>query len=312
MAAAEQPTEILEPYAQPSITFRALAIGAFLTVVATNAGSYARFILHATRLDQNHLSMAAVVPLMVIVLFLNRLLKLGRGELVVVFIMPLIGATMPTYFIGKMVANFTVPYYLASPENQWENHYGGLLPAWSVMPEGEPLRRFFEGLPRGASIPWSAWTVTVFWWSTVIVAYYGCCLCLMVIFRKQWVVNERIAYPLMEVPLAVMDEPDERGFFRIPVMNRSAFWGRVRCDVSLGALERDSPLQSHIPSDSVAVSVSSVRPGISPDSDADVPSRHGVWVFHESGHPLRHLVVQLPDDHGNRAVQPIWLRGGPI
>ena len=90
-----------------------LSIGLVLTVMATNAGCCARFILHATRLDLNHLSMAAVVPLVVLVLFVNQFLKLSRGELIVVFVMPLTGATMPSYFIGKMFANFTVPYYLA-------------------------------------------------------------------------------------------------------------------------------------------------------------------------------------------------------
>ena len=122
------------------ISVWSLSIGIVLTVLATNAGSYARFILHATRLDQNHLSMAAVVPLMVLVLFANRFLKLSRGELIVIFVMPLIGATMPTYFIGKMVANFTVPHYLSSPENQWTVYYETFLPAWTVVPGGEGLR----------------------------------------------------------------------------------------------------------------------------------------------------------------------------
>lgn len=206
------------------ISVWSLSIGIVLTVLATNAGSYARFILHATRLDQNHLSMAAVVPLMVLVLFANRFLKLSRGELIVIFVMPLIGATMPTYFIGKMVANFTVPHYLSSPENQWAVYYETLLPEWTVVPGGEGLRWFFEGLPRGVSIPWTIWLVPVFWWMTVIVAYYGCALCLMVILRKQWVENERIEYPLMEVPLAVLEEPKEKGFFRIPILNLPLFW----------------------------------------------------------------------------------------
>ena len=115
------------------ITVKSMLIGTLLTVVATNAGSYGRFVLHSTRFDQNHLSVAAVVPMMVIVLFLNHLLKLSRGELMVIFIMPLIGATMPTYFMGKMITNITVPYYLSSPENQWETYYGGFLPSYAVL-----------------------------------------------------------------------------------------------------------------------------------------------------------------------------------
>ena len=206
------------------VTFWSLTLGVVLTVVATTAGSYARFVLHTTRLDQNHLSVAAVFPLVLIALCLAGPLKLSRGELIVIFSMGLIGATMPTYFIGKLIANFTAPYYLATPENQWTSYFEPHLPAWSVVPNGQALRWFYEGLPRGARIPWTAWVAPAFWWVSVIAAFYGVCLCLMVMMRRQWVVYERIDYPLMEMPLAVVEDAQPQGFFRIPVMNRPVFW----------------------------------------------------------------------------------------
>ena len=206
------------------VSFWSLSLGTALAVMATVAGSYARFILHTTRLDQNHLSVAAVFPLVLIALFLSRPLRLSRGELIVIFSMALVGATMPTYFIGKLIANFTVPYYLATPENQWATYFEPYLPEWSVVPRGEALRWFFEGLPRGAAIPWGAWVVPTVWWVSVIAAFYGCCLCMTVILRKQWVVHERIDFPLMEMPLAVMAEPEGGGLFRIPLLNRPLFW----------------------------------------------------------------------------------------
>jgi hypothetical protein len=86
------------------------------------------------------------------------------------------------------------------------------------------LRWFFEGLPRGASVPWNFWVVPVFWWMSVIAAFYGCCLFLMVILRKQWIEHERIDYPLMEMPLAVMEDDNREGFFPIPIMYSPLFW----------------------------------------------------------------------------------------
>ena len=209
---------------KPSVTVRALIIGVGLTVLATVAGSYARFILHTTRLDQNHLSIAAIFPIVLITLLLGRTLRLRRGEIVVMFTMALIGATMPTYFIGKLVANFAVPYYLATPENQWAAYYEPHLPSYAVVPPGDALLWFFEGIPRGVAIPWSVWMVPVFWWLSVIAAFYGCCLFLMVILRKQWIEHERIDYPLMEMPLAILEEDDHRGFFPIPILNKPLFW----------------------------------------------------------------------------------------
>jgi hypothetical protein len=199
-------------------------IGSALTVMATVAGSYARFILHTTRLDQNHLSVAAVFPLVLIVLFLARPLKLSRGEMIVIFSMSLIGATMPTYFIGKLIANFAVPYYLLTPENQWREFFEPELPSYAVVPSGNALRWFFEGLPSGTELPWLTWITPVFWWLSVIAAFYGCCLFIMVMLRRQWVENERIDYPLMEMPLAIMEESDEKGYFRLPILNKPQFW----------------------------------------------------------------------------------------
>ncbi len=207
------------------ITPWSLGLGAILAVMATVAGTYARFILHTTRLDQNHLSLAAVFPLVLISLFLARPLKLNRGQLIVIFTMALIGATMPTYFIGKLVANIAVPHYLATPENQWREYFEPGLSEYAVVPQGAALTWFFEGLPTGASVPWETWITPVFWWLTVVAAFYGCCLFITVMLRRQWVENERIDYPLMEMPLAVLEDPEPRGFFRIPIMNRPVFWG---------------------------------------------------------------------------------------
>lgn len=225
MAELEQETNIQEvPQSPFAVTSRALFIGVCLTVLATVAGSYARFILHTTRLDQNHLSVAAVFPIVVVGVFFVRALKLRRGEVVVMFTMALIGATMPTYFIGKLIANIAVPHYLATPENQWVSYYEPFLPGYAVLQPGDALTWFFEGLPRGGHIPWEAWIGPVFWWMSVIAAFYGCCLFLMVILRKQWIEHERIEYPLMEMPLAVMEADDREGFFAIPIMNRPLFW----------------------------------------------------------------------------------------
>ena len=57
----------------------------------------------------------------------------------------------------------------------------------------------------------------------------------MVILRRQWIVNERLIFPLMQVPLAMVEEakPGDRlsGFFKNPVMwvgfSLPALWGTL-------------------------------------------------------------------------------------
>ena len=73
-------------------------------------------------------------------------------------------------------------------------------------------------------MPWQFWIIPLFWWSAFYVAIFVVGASLMVILRKQWVVHERIDFPLMELPLAILESPEEGGFFRIPVLNRPVFW----------------------------------------------------------------------------------------
>jgi hypothetical protein len=206
-----------------ALTWKSIGLGILLVLIATIGGFYARHVLHTSRLAQNHLSLAVVFPFILTVLFLRRPLRLSRGELLVIFCMGLIASTLPTYFLSKLLANLVVPYYMADPTNGWAEYTHGFIPAWSVIKPGAALTWFFEGLPKGASIPWGVWFAPLFWWVSLIAAFCAVMLSTVVILRKPWIEYERIDYPLMELPLAMVDEMTEGSrfpeFMRTPV-----FW----------------------------------------------------------------------------------------
>ena len=82
---------------------------------------------------------------------------------------------------------------------------------------------FFEGLPPGAKIPWGVWIMPLFWWGSVIVATLTLCTCLIAVFRKQWVDKERLNFPLVDVPLAMMDGAED-GRILPKFMRSRLFW----------------------------------------------------------------------------------------
>jgi hypothetical protein len=93
---------------------------------------------------------------------------------------------------------------------------------WFFAP-GPALTWFFEGLPRGVSIPWSVWIVPLFWWLSLVAALCMVLLCTVVILRKPWIEYERIDYPLIELPLAMVDETTAER--RLPAFMQSPiFW----------------------------------------------------------------------------------------
>lgn len=207
-----------------AVTWKAVSLGLALVLVAALGGFYARHILHTTRLAQNHLSLAAVFPFFIVAVFLRRPLKLNRGELLVMFSMGLIASTLPTYFLSRLISSLAVPHYLADPTNGWAEYTHEYLPNWAVIQPGPALTWFFEGLPRGESIPWDAWMGPLLWWFSLLAAVCLILFSTMVILRKQWIEYERLEFPLVEVPLTLVERDPEDGAFLPPLLRSSLFW----------------------------------------------------------------------------------------
>ncbi|MFQ5503060.1 MAG: DUF6785 family protein, partial [Phycisphaerae bacterium] len=69
------------------------------------------------------------------------------------------------------------------------------------------------------SIPWSVWIIPILWWLSLFAATFFVCACLVVILRKQWTQHERLTFPLMQTPLAMVAAPKQGALW--PPMFRS-------------------------------------------------------------------------------------------
>lgn len=191
-------------------TWAALALGGVGVALANLLACYSAYIVHSSRLVFGHLPMAALIVFVFVCLPLQTLLRivsprwaLSRAGLVLVFCMVWLGGTMPAAaFSGMFVAAIAAPYYYATPENQWAIYFIEHLPTWAVPSnENAAMQWFFEGAPKGQAIPWEVWIVPLFWWSIFFAALAAATVCIVAILRKQWVDNERLAFPLAEVPM---------------------------------------------------------------------------------------------------------------
>ena len=231
MAGVQQP--IAEPEIRPlrhAITARSIALGTLCVTFMAWGGHYTRHIGHTTKMAQDHLPWGVMVPFIIIVVILNKVIQavrpramLTRAELLVIFAMALIGSALPSYFMAHMIANIGAPYYFPSSENGWATELHPYLVDWAVVTDVTAAKWFYEGLPRGASIPWGAWLIPLTWRLSLVGAVACLCYCIVAIFRKQWVENERLAFPLMKLPMNMADE-EPRGFFTAGFMNQPVFW----------------------------------------------------------------------------------------
>src|SRR5438874_2229280 len=81
----------------------------------------------------------------------------------------------------------------------------------------EAARAYFQGLPAGGSLPWAAWLVPLATWSVYALLLYAAFFFLVALLRRPWIEHERLAFPLVQVPLEIV------GHDRVPTGSREFF-----------------------------------------------------------------------------------------
>jgi len=211
------------------VTPRAVLLGLTVTVAVNYWITYSEYISHSSRMNVSQFPLALFAVFAAVVVG-NGLLRracpaagLARGELFLVLSMGTVAAIIPTAGVaGFLIGVMASPYYFASPENRWGEFILPHLPSWiAPMDRGKAMTWFFEGVPKGEAIPWSAWVVPMFWWLMVLMAVAFVCACLMVVLRKQWIEHERLVFPLL-APVLDMTEGTSRGLPRF--LRNRLFW----------------------------------------------------------------------------------------
>ncbi len=214
------------------IPARGILIGAVLALLLNGLDAYATTIIRGSYLTLNFSTPAALffffflVPASGIVYCLRRSLALTQSELITIYIMLVVACCIPgmgfTQFIIPCLVGST---YYATPENNWDFLYNQYIPTW-MIPRGENVARyFFEGLPEGAAIPWSAWVLPLTYWYGFFLALSAAMICTMVILRKQWVDREKLAYPLVQVPMEMIQREQGRAIGRAFFINKPMWLG---------------------------------------------------------------------------------------
>ena len=144
---------------------------------------------------------------------------LNQGELLTIYVMTVIGSSLSGCDVLQTLAHLiSSPFYFATPENEWKELFHAHIPDWLAVSDEKTLKGFFEGdssfwiwenlrawLPRIAS--WTAFTLLLLFTT----------LCLNTIFKKQWIENEKLAYPIVRLPY---EATRERG----SVLRKRVFW----------------------------------------------------------------------------------------
>jgi hypothetical protein len=98
-------------------------------------------------------------------------------------------------------------FFFQTPENKWDSLFLSRLPTWLTISDRPSLQNFYYGnstLYDPAN--YTPWIVPVIAWSSFCAVLLFVMLCINSILRKQWTESERLTFPVVMLPLEMVQE----------------------------------------------------------------------------------------------------------
>jgi len=194
-----------------------------LIVVAFVAWFRADFDLwmQGSRIGFGQLPIAPVVLLALLCWFVQPLLRrfgfsLSRLEAALLFCMLFSSTRFWSSSYSVLPLSLGVgAFYYASPINNYEllHRY---IPKWLVPQDKLAIKAFYEGAPDG-KVPWGEWLPILAFWTLSTFLLLICLFGLTWLFRKRWTDEEKLVFPIAQVPLAFLNEQE-------PIWRQKPFW----------------------------------------------------------------------------------------
>jgi hypothetical protein len=210
-------------------------VGLLGVVLISALTPYNNYVLNNTGLIGSYVPVGLIAFFLILVVFINAPLfhwrpkwALGGGELTIALSMMLVGCSLPSgglmrYLPGHLVAFFD----LSSTHPQYAELMRTLhLPDWLFphFASNDPASRGSEAVatqfysrvpvPEGSgfitrlmAVPWRAWLVPAIAWGIFVGALLSAVVCLSALFRRQWVENERLTFPLATIYASLVESP---------------------------------------------------------------------------------------------------------
>lgn len=191
------------------VSWRAILIG--LILIWPNAWwiymmEIVRYSGHPTTISLFFNSVLILLALIALNGFFRRVaprLMFSQAELLTVYIMINISSALVSHdFIQVLVPGMTHPFFFANTTNQWSKLIVPYMKPWLSVRNKQALDGFYLGNDNFFAPDNLRWWITpIACWSAFIIVMVMSMLCLVMLLRKQWTERERLAYPLVQLPL---------------------------------------------------------------------------------------------------------------
>ena len=235
-----------------AITWRSLVVGLLGVIFICGLTPFNDFVARNTNLIGSFLPLGLLLFFLLLVLVVNAPLSrfvprhaLRPPELAVALGMMLVSCTLPSaglmrYLPGHLTAiwqdadespqslelleQLNLPTWLFPTMTETSPELRGSDPVVTELVGRVVTDNASDGfVKRAEAAPWRAWLVPALTWGLFFAFLYGTVICLMVIFRRQWVQNERLPFPLASIYLSVIEAPPPGNAFNALFSSRG-FW----------------------------------------------------------------------------------------
>ncbi len=200
-----------------ALTLRGLLAGIVCVVITCYTVCYAELVVGKIQLGYMQLP-PVVIGMLALMLgaraVLGRIaprLQLKTHEIYTIYVMMLIAAMVSSRgVLEKLIPLLIAPNYFADSTNNWKSRFFSHIPSWVVPwnPAGPAkqfaAKRFYEALRPGERIPWQLWIEPLIAWGIFVALVVFAYLCMASLLRRQWVDNEKLTFPLVQLPLEMM------------------------------------------------------------------------------------------------------------
>ena len=200
-----------------SVSWRSIAIGIILIPINCYWITYIELVQYSAQPTIVSLIFTVVFNVLVLIGF-NQVFKrflprmaLSQGELLVIYVMlSVASATAGHSMMEILVSTLGHAFWFATPENDWKDLFWRYIPSWLAVADKGVLSGYYEGdstLYTKANL--LGWLTPVLNWFAFLFTMLFVMVCITVIVRRPWTEDEKLAYPIIQLPTRMTSE----GFF---------------------------------------------------------------------------------------------------
>ena len=194
-----------------TISKRAVLIGALLIIANSYWIAYVEMLWHTAHLTIVAMSVNVMFAILMTT-WLNMAVRstfpkaaLSQQDLLAIYAMLAVGSAFSGHdCMPRLMGLMPYAFRFATPENDWEALLFHHLPQWLVISDPQTVTDFYEGEVNFFTEGYARhWITPILSWSIVIFLLMVIFLCLIAIIRRQWVAHEKLAYPIIQIPLEI-------------------------------------------------------------------------------------------------------------